>query len=697
MTSLDAVVFSPLVPVWLIGALAGAGVAMVVFALWRGANGLIWRGLAIAAVLAALANPSLIAEEREGRPDVAVVVADRSQSQTIGERSNATDEALAILTERLAALDDLEVRFVEAGRITEGGGGDDGTLLFGALTQALSDVPPDQVAGAIFITDGQVHDAPDTAEQMGLGAPLHVLLTGTRDAADRRLVIDNAPTYGIVGDQLGVTLQIIDSGRPEEDRAPRLARVTLTLDGGPSRVHRVPIGAPQTIPFTLDHGGVTVIELEVEEGPAELTLQNNRAAIGVSGVRERLRVLLVSGQPHAGERTWRNLLKADPSVDLVHFTILRPPEKQDGTSVRELSLIAFPTRELFEVKLDEFDLIIFDRYRRRGVLLPTYVQNIAQYVLDGGALLEAAGPAFATPLSLFRTPLGRVLPAAPTGAVFNEGFRPDLTEVGRRHPVTASLPGAPAPGEEPDWGRWFRQIDTDRISGTALLSGVAARPLLVLDRVGEGRVAQLLSDHAWLWARGFEGGGPQAELLRRLAHWLMKEPDLEEEELRAVAAGNTIHIERRSLEPGGPPVTLTTPTGRAIELTLEDGGDGRATATILAEETGLYRLSDGTHTTVAAVGALNPLEFADVRTTDERLDPLIRASGGAAVWLIEQASPSVRRIRPGRNAAGRGWIGLIANESYFVTGVRQSALLPPLAVLLLVLGSLMLAWRREGR
>ena len=692
MTSLDAVVFSPLVPWWLIAALAAVGAVILGGALWRGANGLIWRGLAIAAVLAALSNPALVAEEREGRPDVVVVVADRSQSQTIGERTAATDAALATLTERLAALDDLEVRLVEAGQVTETAGEDDGTLLFGALTQALSDVPPDQVAGTIFITDGQIHDAPGTLAQMALSAPLHVLLTGTRDAADRRLVIDNAPTYGIVGDQLSVTLQVVDSGG-----TPRLARVTLRFDGGAPSVHSVPVGVSQTIPFTLDHGGVTVIELEVEEGPAELTLQNNRAAIGVSGVRERLRVLLVSGQPHAGARTWRNLLKADPSVDLVHFTILRPPEKQDGTSVRELSLIAFPTRELFEVKLDEFDLIIFDRYRRRGVLLPTYVQNIAQYVLDGGALLEAAGPAFASPLSLFRTPLGRVLPAAPTGAVFNEGFRPGLTEVGRRHPVTANLPGAHAPGEEPDWGRWFRQIDTDLISGNALLSGVSNRPLLVLDRVGEGRVAQLLSDHAWLWARGFEGGGPQAELLRRVAHWLMKEPDLEEEELRAAAAGNTIHIERRSLEAGGPPVILTSPAGEEIELILDDGGDGRATTTVLAQETGLYRLSDGTHTTVAAVGVLNPLEFADVRTTDERLDPLIQASGGRAVWLVEEPTPSVRRVRPGRNASGRGWIGLVANESYFVTGVRQSALLPPLAVLLLVLGGLMLAWRREGR
>ena len=109
-------------------------------------------------------------------------------------------------------------------------------------------------------------------------------------------------------------------------------------------------------------------------------MQNNRAIAVIEGIRDRLRVLLVSGEPHPGERTWRNLLKADASVDLVHFTILRPPEKQDGTPIKELALIAFPTRELFVDKLDQFDLIIFDRYRRQAVLPMAYLHNVADYV-----------------------------------------------------------------------------------------------------------------------------------------------------------------------------------------------------------------------------------------------------------------------------------------------------------------------------
>ena len=696
MTGFNDIAFSPFFPWWIIAPLAAGSALLVLFALWRRARGVTWRALVLAVAIAALTNPALIAEDREGLPDVAVVVVDESQSQGIGNRRAQTEKAAAEVTERLESFGNLEVRVVRVGSAAAAAGRDAGTLLFRALSQTLSDVPPNQVAGVIFITDGQVHDTPEQPDQVSLGAPLHVLLTGSREEGDRRLIVKQAPSYGIVGGDLVLTVRVEDTAA-QDGGAAGIARIRLSQDGGPARTHRVVVGRDATIFFTLDHGGTTIVELEVEAGPGELTLQNNRAAISVSGVRDRLRVLLVSGQPHAGERTWRNLLKADPSVDLVHFTILRPPEKQDGTSVRELSLIAFPTRELFEVKLDDFDLIIFDRYRRRGVLLPIYVDNIARFVEAGGALLEAAGPAFASPLSLYRTPLGRILPAAPTGKIYEQGFRPALTEKGRRHPVTAELEGRNPPGGEPTWGRWFRMIEAELTGGTALLDGPNGAPLLVLARVGEGRVAQLLSDHAWLWARGFEGGGPQAEMLRRVAHWLMKEPDLEEENLRATAVGNRIAIERRSLEPDGPPVTITSPSGLREEVVLEEQGDGRAIATYVAGETGLFRLDDGTHTAVAAVGAINPREFADVRATADLLRPIAAAKGGKIIWLAERSVPDLRRVRPGRPAFGREWIGLVANDAYFVTGVRQASLFPPLALLLLVLGGLMVAWRREGR
>ena len=390
---------------------------------------------------------------------------------------------------------------------------------------------------------------------------------------------------------------------------------------------------------------------------------------------------------------WRNFLKADPSVDLVHFTILRPPEKQDATPVRELSLIAFPIRELFEVKINEFDLIIFDRYRRRGMLPDLYLENIVRYVEEGGAVLAAAGPAFATQASLSQTALGDILPGAPTGKVIEKGLRPKVTHIGNRHPVTADLVGAGDAVHR--WGRWFRQIEATRSRGHTLMEGIDGKPLLILDRVGEGRVAQLLSDHIWLWARGFEDGGPHSEILRRLAHWLMKEPDLEEEDLRAVAEGHNLTIVRRSVEDTYPPVQVTLPSGIQNTVTLTKAVGGHARATIPADEMGIYRLDDGTRTAVTAVGNLNPKELSDMRASDKLLTPVAEASGGGVHWLTD-GLPNLRRVSTDRKHSGSGWMGVVANRDYRVSSVGQTPLLPDLLVLILGLGALVWAWRRES-
>jgi hypothetical protein len=490
----------------------------------------------------------------------------------------------------------------------------------------------------------------------------------------------------------------VDDGDPPGSPAGE-TRVAVTRDGGEPQTYVVPIGRPHPIEFTLERGGQSLFELVVEPGPHELTLENNRAVVAVNGVRDRLRVLLVTGEPHAGERTWRTLLKSDPAVDLIHFTILRPPEAQDFTPVSELSLIAFPIRELFEVRLNEFDLIIFDRYRRRDVLASVYLENIVRYVRRGGALMVALGPQLNNQQSLFNSPLGQILPGAPTNQTFEQPFVPTLSDQGRRHPVTADLPGAES--DPPHWGRWFRHLDTEVRRGNVLMNGANGRPLLILDRVGEGRVAQLQSDHIWLWARGLDGGGPHAELLRRIAHWLMKEPELEENDLRANVRNGRIEITRRSLEPGPPPIEVVTPSGARRSVTLTEGQGGRQTGSLAAEEEGLYRLSDGTRNIVAVVGPLNPIEFADVRATDERVRPVMAATGGIAQWLVD-GLPDLRRVRPdrelsGRDLGGRAWAGLRQNQDYVVTGVSQLPLMPGVALFLLALGGLLVAWRREGR
>ncbi|HVJ53931.1 MAG TPA: hypothetical protein VM689_15790 [Aliidongia sp.] len=692
--------WAPLLP-WPVIAAAGlVALILIGFGLWRRARGTLWRALALAIVLLALADPSLVEELRQPQKDVALIVKDVSGSQAIGDRAAAADADVKYLQQKLSAYPDLEVRTIEAGDVPPGSAGDPGTQLFGNVAHALADVPPQRVAGIAMVTDGQVHDVPP-ADRLPFTAPLHVLLDGHKDEGDRRIVIKEAPSFGIVGKELSLTLRVEDLGGAPGSRAgnPQTARVTIRKDGGEARQTVIPVGVDKQVPITLDHGGPSVFEISTEPGPNELTLDNDRAAIVVNGVRDRLKVLLVSGEPHAGERTWRNLLKADPSVDLVHFTILRPPEKQDGTPIRELSLIAFPIRELFDVKLADFDLIIFDRYHRRGVLPQTYLENIANYVRKGGALLEATGPSYGSPMTLYHTPLGAVLPAEPTGETYEQGFKPHVTELGNRHPVTADLPGAGAdPKAEPTWGRWFRQVEADQHRGTTVMTGIDGKPLLVLDRVGKGRVAQLLSDEMWLWTRGFEGGGPQAELLRRLSYWLMQEPDLEENDLRGTVDGSRLTIQRRTLEPDPHPVELTDPDGKTRTIPMTDESGGRQVAVVPITKSGLYRISDDVRTALAAAGALNPIEMADVRTTASVLQPAADASGGSVNWAGSgSAPPDIRRVGPGRDTAGHGWIGFRANGDYIVTGLKETELVPAWLALALALGTFILAWRREGR
>ena len=354
--------FAPFLPWPVLGGAAVLVLGFLVAGLLMRVRGTWLRALALALALAALTNPALDREDREPLSSVVALVVDKSQSQALENRAEVTDNAARELEERLAALPGFELRRIEVNPGTQ----DDGTALFSALSGGLSDVPPDRVAGAIMITDGQVHDIPATADALGFKAPLHALVTGRPDEGDRRLALVRAPRFGLVGSEQTVRVEVRDTGTLEGAGQP--ATIRVRRDGQPLAELRVQPGQTADIPVQITHGGQNIFEFETDTLPGELTPVNNRLVVTVDGIRENLRVLLVSGSPHAGERTWRNLLKSAASVDLVHFTILRPPEKQDGTPVNELSLIAFPVRELFSEKIDEFDLIIFDRYVNRGVL-----------------------------------------------------------------------------------------------------------------------------------------------------------------------------------------------------------------------------------------------------------------------------------------------------------------------------------------
>ena len=681
-----SILFDPLISLPLLWGLAGFALILLILALWRGLKGWPLRSLAAITLLAALANPVLQEEDRKSLSDIIILVVDDSSSQQLSDRPAQTESAVKAVEAEVAALPNTELRVVRFGDGAE----DAGSLAMTALAEAIAAEPRARLAGAILITDGQVHDlglAPS------LPAPLHVLLTGKKTDWDRRLIVTDAPAFAIIGEEFKLKLKVEDQGAVPASIGPE-ADLTITVDADEPVTYTVPVGQELELPVKLPHGGMNVLQFSLAPAAGELTDRNNAAVVQINGVRDRLRVLLVSGEPHAGERVWRNLLKSDASVDLVHFTILRPPEKQDGVPVDELSLIAFPTRELFVEKIKEFDLIIFDRYRMRGILPMSYIDNVVDYVRTGGTVLVAAGPEFGAVDSLWRTPLADILPVVPTSKVITGGFRPELTDLGRRHPVTEGLEKlAPKGG----WGRWFRLMELQARSGQVVMKGPRDLPLLVLDRVGEGRVAVLASDQAWLWGRGYEGGGPQLELLRRLAHWMLKEPELEEEALTATAKSDVLTITRRTIAETPPgPLTIIAPDGTSVDLTLPQVEPGKYQIDWQAPMLGLYRLEQGNLTRVVGVGPSAPREFVETIANPTVLAPVVAPMQGGIV-PIESGLPSLRDVREGRPAAGRGWLGITPRGAYVTQDLRVVQLLP--AWLMLVLASLLAisAWLVEGR
>ncbi len=683
--------FDPLLPLWLIALLFGIAALFALFGLYRSLRGSWFRLGAILALALALVNPSLIQEERERLKSIVALVVDQSDSQKLGNRDIQTTKTVEAITRLLSNLKGFEVRKIIA-RNANDVDVEASTALFEAARKGLQDVPPDQLAGTIMITDGQVHDVPETPQTT---APVHALITGSKDDRDRRIAIENAPRFGIVGEEQTIRFKVEDSNIA----ASGSIEVRTLIDGDYYSSEFVQPGETASLTFKVPHGGKTIIEFEAESVDGEITLVNNRAFAVLEGIRENLRVLLVSGEPHAGERTWRNLLKSDGSVDLVHFTILRPPEKQDGTPINQLSLIAFPTRELFVEKIDSFDLIIFDRYQLRGVLPVLYFDNIARYVEDGGAVLIAAGPEFADNTSIFRTPLARILPARPNGNIAEVPFYPAISEAGKKHPVTRDLEGGDT--SPPKWSRWFRFIGSEEAIGDIIMDGPDGKPLLILDRPGEGRIAMLLSDQVWLWARGFEGGGPYVPMLRRLAHWLMKEPQLDEEALSASSSGATLTVTRQTMRDDPGELNILSPTGQLEKVPFEKIDDGRWQAKIETTEPGLYQLASEELRALAHIGPANPREYQGVTSTVEKLTPAVAATGGLIARVESGADDiSIPRIIPvsaNGPKSGRDWLGLRTTEASILKGITSLPLFAGFLGLALLLAALSAMWAREGR
>ena len=403
-------------------------------------------------LLIGLLNPQSIEEDRETLPDTVIVIEDRSDSMKFGGRSEALTEMTGELKSKFREDGNLDVITISVPQDIKG------TLIAAALTDALAGAPSKRLAGVIALTDGRAHDISEAVSgYLPENTPFHSLIIGEAKARDRRIFATKAPKFGVVGEQAEYELLVEDPGFEGER-----ARIELKLNGNVKARFPITIGRPLSVPLEIERRGSNTVGLLVQGVEGELTQNNNLFVSEIQGIRDRLRVLLITGEPHSGGRAWRNLLKSDPALDLVQFTILTSSSKSTRAGEQELSLIQFPTRQLFEERLDEFDLIIFDQYERRSLpsrqgrsrptIPPQYFQNISRYVEDGGALLLATGPAFATQASLYRTPLVSVLPTRPTGEILTGAFRPELNDKGKRHPITSDFQG----NEDQAWGAWYR-------------------------------------------------------------------------------------------------------------------------------------------------------------------------------------------------------------------------------------------------
>ena len=681
MLEASRLAFDPLIPWVVLWVLVAGAVALWGVYLYLRGKAWLFRALALTVLALALANPLWIQEQREPLKDIVAVVMDRSESMNFRGRTETAQAAYDAVRKTIDADETLELRVAETDP------GADGTDLYVALQSALSDAPRERIAGAILITDGQIHDAPANADDAKPMGPVHALIVGGDEEIDRNIDIQQAPSFSIIDQKVEMRVQVND---PTAQTVP----VDITINGEKQPSQSVKVGEPSMISFTLKRRGENLVVLSVEGIPNELTLANNLASARISGVQDRLRVLLVTGEPHAGARVWRDLLKSDPAVDLVHFTILRPPQKSDNVPIEEIALIAFPKPQLFREKLDEFDLVIFDHELRPSVLEEQYLDRVARYVERGGALLIAAGPPYPGAYILYNTPLGGVLPGRATGEVVDGKFTPRLTELGKRHSVTATLPTE-------GWGPWMRYMKMDQGNSEALMQTPDGHPLLLLNRVGQGRVASVMSDQLWLWARGYEGGGPYAELIRRTAHWLMKEPELEEEllELEAGAAPEiTATLHTMSDTPAA--LSIEAPDGTKAESPWTLVSPGNYRAQVPAKELGLYRATSGKLNAVTLRGPTHPREYLDLRATPDKLQPVAAATLGGVFRLGADGTPTVPRLdRVGErgNAAGSDWLGLRQRGAYAVRATDSTTLLPGVVGMLLACAFLMLAWRREGR
>jgi uncharacterized membrane protein len=566
-------------------------------------------------------------------------------------------------------------------------------------------------------------DAQSRAAIEALGAPIHAVGLGENSLRDLSIAAVLADGFAFVRTPVSIEAVIRQTGLPD-----RQVEVALERDGRPIATRGVVLRGDRSeekiaFDWLPDHPGNFVFRISTPVLAGEALASNNSQSFTLKVIRDRVRVLHLAGRPSWDERFVRAILRRDPNVDLVSFFILRTETDEQPGNRDDLSLIPFPTFEIFEEQLRSFDLVIFQNFNYAPYGVEPFLPSVRNYVEEGGALAMIGGDlSFASGgygLTALRDVLPVELPATPPTLegeadtnLSTEAFRPRLSAEGRAHPITSLLLD---PHEnELRWGKLpplegLNRVPRAKPNATTLLTHPTLKgadgkpaPVLVAGETGKGRSLALLTDSAWHWGFLAAGEGDDGRAFQRFwenaIRWLVRDPAL-----------MLLHIELDRLEYGrNQPVAARVRAMHAdyspapnidvsIDVAAADGnvdtgakalrarhvttdGDGEAQVDIGALPPGAYRLTgraaiDGravTQDETFVVRAGGP-ELDDVAARDRVLRELAQASGGDYRF---EALPNLtirpsREVHVGRQRAVELWsrplllllgIGLLALE-----------------------------------
>jgi uncharacterized membrane protein len=625
------------------------------------------RLLALSLILAFALNPCLVTKEEHWISPAIAVVVDTSQSmgQTApGENVTRLDEAKAFLRGGIPPLleamkEKFEVsvygladslRPLDAGDLDllKAGGGK------GDVKEALETLRWKN-AVAVFLSDGNLRwnesgEPPFPVITVPMGNPKEyrdILIGGVKAPAlafrDREVIIDvTIRSYGYSGSTVPVLLK-------DSERLLTAREISIQDDTGEVTV---------SLSFTPSEVGRKNLSIAVPPQVGESIVGNNEINLSIHVIRDKTRILMVSGTPSMNYRFMRTALKDDPSVDLLSFVILRSPSDILNVPTHEQSLIPFPVETLFSKELTNFDLVIFDNFNYPLFLTPDHLESLRAFVKGGGGFALIGGP------HVFhegRDGLSLMADLLPFRFVEKESYRRDspvrvrLSQEGAEHPLMR-LSDDLAESDTDSFLFWqdmppldgINPVEAKRSSVVLLESGSGIPwPILILSDYGKGRVLALATDCSWQWDMGMvaRGKGNQAylRLVHRMVRWLTRDPDLDAVQVllpeKGASAGQEtdvrIQFHGKDWTKGADPAGLFSvfnPGGASIESKLKPAAShpGEYLLSFLPKEGGIYRIKVETpvgHLEEPMVVA-GPFESFDAAPDHDQLKKIAAFTGG---------------------------------------------------------------------